>query len=543
MHENLKREDCSPMSRCSGTKRLNVCAILALLKEKLLFPFKQDWFYFLLLWVLIALPNCYSQLGHPTYAVYLAMMYYIIAYVIVVVLNLCQILARVFKSIALILAMLLAMMNIYCYEVYGCLLSNDFVKIIAATNLGEAKEYFETFLSWWQIVMFFLCLASSALIPFLFPKKHKKEIGKSWMAAAGVLLFSIGSIWHNSGIIREEFMDKRRWEVFSFEQIIDLKNHPTHPQIEECDSIHPSRIIIILGESFSLNHSSLYGYKRNTNPLLKKQVEDGNLFVYKQVTSPCSHTTAAFKYLLNTYQIGNEDGFPWYEHTNIIEVMKIAGYYTAWISNQSEKGMFDNLPSGHAQLCDEKFFLENEKKSDRCDGGLIGKESAKTRGKNVVFYHFMGQHEKFEERYPHDYEQFNGKDYEECPEHQRKILAAYDNATLYNDFVVNSIMDRYKEQDAVVFYFSDHGLDLFDTDPNYFGHAKATEESQAQGKKIPFMIYVSPVFQELHPDKIEKIKSSTNKPFCTDKFIYAVMDVAGYRFVNNNDVEKYSIFQ
>lgn len=542
MHENLKREDCSPMSRRSGTKRLNVCAILALLKEKLLFPFKQDWFYFLLLWVLIALPNCYSQLGHPTYAVYLAMMYYIITYIIVVVLNLFQKIARVLKPIVFTLTTLLSILNLYCYHVYGCLLSNDFIQIVAATNPDEAKEYFDTFISWEQVALFFSIIVLSIVIAILLPKIQKVSLGKIWIVAGGMLLISICAIWRNSGIIQEEFVDKERW-TFNFEEVVDLKNHPTHPQIEECDSIHPSRIIIILGESFSPNHSSLYGYKRNTNPLLKKQVEDGNLFVYKQVTSPCSHTTAAFKYLLNTYQIGHEDGFPWYEHTNIIEVMKIAGYYTAWISNQSEKGMFDNLPSGHAQLCDEKFFLENEKKSDGCDGGLIGKESAKTRGKNVVFYHFMGQHEKFEERYPHDYEQFNGKDYEEYPEHQRKILAAYDNATLYNDFVVNSIMDRYKEQDAVVFYFADHGLDLFDTDPNYFGHAKATEESQAQGKKIPFMIYVSPVFQELHPDKIEKMKSATNKAFCTDTFIYAVMDVAGYRFVNNNDVEKYSIFQ
>ena len=446
------------------------------------------------------------------------------------------------KPIVFILTTLLSILNLYCYHVYGCLLSNDFIQIVAATNPDEAKEYFDTFISWEQVALFFSIIVLSIVIAILLPKIQKVSWGKLWIVAGGMLLISICAIWRNSGIIQEEFVDKERW-TFNFEEVVDLKNHPTHPQIEECDSIHPSRIIIILGESFSLNHSSLYGYKRNTNPLLKKQVEDGNLFVYKQVTSPCSHTTAAFKYLLNTYQIGHEDGSPWYEHTNIIEVMKIAGYYTAWISNQSEKGMFDNLPSGHAQLCDEKIFLENEKKSDRCDGGLIGKESAKTRGKNVVFYHFMGQHEKFEERYPHDYEQFNGKDYEEYPEHQRKILAAYDNATLYNDFVVNSIMDRYKEQDAVVFYFADHGLDLFDTDPNYFGHAKATEESQAQGKKIPFMIYVSPVFQELHPDKIEKMKSATNKAFCTDTFIYAVMDVAGYRFVNNNDVEKYSIFQ
>lgn len=542
MREDLKRKNCAPMSGCSGTKKLNVNAILAFLKEKLLYPFQRDLFYFIILWVLIALPNCYSQLGNPTYAAYLALMYYIITYIIVMVLNLYQKVARVLKPIVFILTTLFAILNLYCYHVYGCLLSNDFIQIIAATNPDEAKEYFDTFISWEQVVLFFSIIAVSIFITFMLPKIQKVKLGKSWIVAGVILLFSICAIWHNSGIIQEEFVDKKRWS-FSFEEVVDLKNHPTHPQIEESDSIHPSQIIIILGESFSSNHSSLYGYKRNTNPLLTRQVQDGNLFVYKKVTSPCSHTTAAFKYLLNTYQIGHEDGLPWYEHTNIIEVMKIAGYYTAWISNQSEKGMFDNLPSGHGQLCDETFFLENEMNANRYDGGLIGKEKVNTKEKNVIFYHFMGQHENFEERYPHDYEEFKGAEYNEYPEHQRNLLAAYDNATLYNDFVVNSIMNRYKEQDAVVFYFSDHGLDLFDTDPNYFGHAKATEESQAQGKKIPFMVYVSPIFQELHPDKMEKIKSSTNKPFCTDKFIYAVMDVAGYRFADNDDMEKYSLFQ
>ena len=542
MQENLKREDYAPVSLHSDTKRSNVKTALSFFTDKLLYPFKSDFVYFILLWMLIALPNCYSQRGYITYVIYLAMMYYIITFVIVVALNLYQKVARILKPIVFVLAMLLAVSNLHCYQVYGCLLSNDFIQIIAATNPDEVKEYFETFISWKQNALFGFIVTISIFIAFMLPKIQKVRLGKIWIVAGGMLLLSICAIWHNSGIIQEEFFDKPRWS-FRFDEVVDLRNHPTHPQIEESDSIHPSQIIIILGESFSSNHSSLYGYKRNTNPLLTRQVQDENLFVYKKVTSPCSNTTAAFRYLLNTYQIGHEDGRSWYEHSNLIEVMKVAGYYTAWISNQSEKGMFDNLPSGHALLCDEKFFLEKEVNYDRYDGGLIGRESAKTQGKSVIIYHLMGQHENFEKRYPHDYERFKSEDYGEYPQHQRNHLASYDNATLYNDFVVNSIMNRYKDQDAVVFYFSDHGLDLFDTDPNYFGHAKATEESQAQGKKIPFMVYVSPVFKKLHPDKIEKMKSSTNKPFCTDKFIYAVMDVAGYRFVNNDDVEKYSIFQ
>ena len=526
----------------NGDKRSNkVKGFFGVIKETLLYPFKKDLVYFLILWILIALPNCYSQRNSIGYAVCLAMMYYIMAYVADVVLNLFHWVAKVLKPIVIVLATLVATLNLYCYIVYDCLLSNDFIQIIGATNPNEAKEYFDTFITWRHIVVLILVLAMSIFIAVMIPKMQKLKLGKSWIIASGMLLVSVAVICLKLGIIKEEFADKERWNL-NFEEVVALRNHLTHPQLTESDSIHTSHIVIILGESFSSNHSSLYGYGKNTNPLLAEQARKGNLFVFKNVKSPCTHTTKAFKYLLNTYQIGQESEHPWYESTNLIEAMKNAGYYTAWISNQSEKGMFDNIPSGHARLCDESFFLENETDTKRLDGKLIGKASAKTQNKSMVFYHLLGQHINFQERYPREYDNFKGTDYTTYAEHQRDVLAYYDNATLYNDFVVNAIMDLYKEQDAVVFYFSDHALDIFDTDPDYFGHARQTEASQKQGRIIPFIVYVSPLFQELHSEKVERIKASVNKPFCTDKFIYAVMDVTGYRFANNDDVQKFSLF-
>lgn len=222
--------------------------------------------------------------------------------------------------------------------------------------------------------------------------------------------------------------------------------------------------------------------------------------------------------------------------------MTTAGYHTAWISNQAEKGMYDNLPSGFARICDESYFLRTNNDVYKYDGDLINKKISPEYDKSCIFYHLMGQHASFGARYPKDYERFSANDYEDLPQNQRDVIASYDNATLYNDFVVNSIIELYNNQDAVVFYLPDHGLDLFDTEPDYFGHAKMTKASQAHGKKIPFMVYVSPLFKEHHSKMYERMKASREQPFCTDKFIYAVMDVAGLRFEDNNDVNKYSLF-
>lgn len=516
-------------------------AILCYLKERLLYPFKKDLFFFFLLWFLISLPNCYSQRNNITYAAYLAMMYYIISFLVVAVIDSLGHIAKILKPIFLVVSTLLCFINLYCVTTYGCLLSNDFVQIIGGTNIDEATEFFSTYISWEEVILFLLIIFLSIFVAFLLPKTQRLKLGKTWMAACVLLLFSIVAIWHNSGIIKEEFIDKERWN-FSFDEVVDLSKHPTYPNIAESDSIHPKQIVIILGESFSSNHSSLYGYHVITNPLLEKKEKEGNLLVFRNVISPCTHTTPAFKYLLNTYLINNEDGKVWYEHTNIIETMIAAGYHTAWISNQAEKGMYDNLPSGFARICDESIFLRTNNDVYKYDGDLINKLISPKHNKNCFFYHLMGQHADFGARYPREFERFTANDYDDLPLNQREVIASYDNATLYNDFVVNSIINLYKDQDAVVFYLPDHALDLFDTDPDYFGHAKMTEASQAQGKKIPFMVYVSPVFKELHSKMYERMKESREKPFCTDRLIYAVMDVAGFRFASNNDVDKYSLF-
>ena len=517
-------------------------SVLDFIKEKLLFPFQYDLIYFLLLWSVIALPNCLSQFirGNIAYTLYLLMMYYVIAYIITAILNFHKIIALIARPVVLIFLGVYALLNWYCLTIYGGLLSYNFIQIIAGTNPSEAKEYFETFVTWQQILLFVLGGAIITLVSIYLAKRKKREYRKIWVIAGGLLILSIVATYHNSAIIEEELSDKNHW-IFVFDEVIDLRNHPTYFQIEESDSIHPAHIIIIFGESFSPNHSSLYGYRKHTNPMLEKKANEGNLIVFKNTTSPCTGTTAVFKYLLNTNQAGYEDGKQWYEHTNLIEMMNMIGYHTMWISNQSEIGMYDNIPSGYSRLCKELFFLGNDNKAFKYDGGLIDKAPS-NEDKCVTFYHLMGQHEGFHYRYPQEYGHFKAKDYVNYPEHQKDILAAYDNATLYNDFVVSSIMDLYKEKDAIVFYFSDHGLDVFDTDPQYFGHAKMTEASQAHCKKIPFMIYVSPVFQEHHFEKVEMMRKAVNNPFCTDKFIYAVMDVVGFRFAENDDVRDFSLF-
>ena len=397
------------------------------------------------------------------------------------------------------------------------------------------REYIEAYFSWGTAALF---LSAIVLLGFLMCRQAMK-MNTAWINRKYISVCFVLLIMSSLSSCRHPDVIPYLLKITSFADIEKYEYTPTHPQIESSGNTAPAFIVIILGESFAPSHSSLYGYEKLTNPLLENKYEAGNLFIFNRVLSPGTRTADVFRSLLNTYLTDTAMTRQWFNCTSLIEVMNTAGYHTFWLSNQEENGLITNIPGGHSKICDDAVFYRA-----RYDGMLLDYEVPKTNERNAVFYHLWGQHYLFQERYPKEFDVFNPEDYKNsAKENQRQTLAYYDNATLYNDFIVNSIIDRYKDSDAVVFYVPDHGLDMFDTDSGYCGHAMETPESQAIARKIPFMIYLSPLYQELRPEITDRIKNATDRAFCTDRLIYAVMDAASLRFLDNDEVEKYSLFR
>lgn len=511
--------------------------------ERLLYPFKYDLLYTVLMWGLLSTLSYYHYRLYFRYIIYLALFYFGLTYLLVCLLNIHRYIGKILKPIFFVCALLFFLLNLYCLSKYGCLISYNIIEIIRGTNLNEIQEYMEAVVSL-KDVMLFLVLSVIGLAAYVLILKIKFRSPR-WLQCSLLIVLGISALamWHNPSVIKDELINSR-W-LFNRDEVVDLRNHLTHPHITIADqTLQSNRIVIIIGESFSPSHSSLYGYGKSTNPLLEKRQHHGDLFIFNQVTSPATHTTEVFKYLLNTYLIGAENQHPWYDSISLIEVLTTANYHTCWISNQPEIGLFENLPSGHAKICDESHFTSDSGKEQPYDEVLIDCEIPQSNERIAVFYHLMGQHPAFNKRYPKAFDSFKASDYHEIEGggSQLETLAHYDNATLYNDYVVNKLIDKYKDTDAIIFYFADHGLDLYETDPTYAAHAKQTPESQAICKKIPFMVYLSPQYQQLRPDKVQQIRQAADRAFCTDKLIYAVMDVVGLTFSDNDDVARNSLF-
>lgn len=144
----------------------------------------------------------------------------------------------------------------------------------------------------------------------------------------------------------------------------------------------------------------------------------------------------------------------------------------------------------------------------------------------------MGQHVDYVARFPKQRRKFTPADYDrpDLDQAQLTCLADYDNATAYNDSVVDAIVRRYEQQDAVVIYMPDHGEECFNPPYKFHGRlhsAKITLRLAREEFEIPFWIWCSPKNRELHPDIYESVKAARKRSFMTDNLPHLLLSLAG----------------
>ena len=510
--------------------------------KKLLYPIEKDLVFLFLVWGLLAFPEFVVQIakGNYYYSVLYLFLYFGLSYLIVFIADFSRLSSKILKPAFFLVLSVLTVVNIYCLYTYRTRLTYNFLEIIAATNPEETKEYLTMYIGPVQYVMIFLGFAICWVL-FWMSCKLKNRFKLNPYFAGVLFVCSVVSYFINP-TLKEEFVT---WN-FKFEDVADLSKYPTHPKLQQVADTLPEFVVVIIGESHAKSHNSLYGYTKDTNPYLRTLKDSNELIVFNNVVSPATNTSNSFKYILNTFQKKSDNEVPWYKTTNLIEVLKASGYHTSWFSNQAERGLYNNLSSGPARLCDTSVFIRefsNDKKYDaqlaeiELDPGMI-------KERNAVFYHLMGQHILFNERYPSDFEYFKESDYPLTKDLiKRTHLAQYDNATRYNDYTINKIIEKYRDRDAIIFYFPDHGLDVYESSSDYCGHALETASSQKVGVQIPFYVYLTKEYKRLRPEIASRIEASVSNPYSTDKFIFTVMDGAGLKFKDNNDVSNLSLFR
>lgn len=295
-------------------------------------------------------------------------------------------------------------------------------------------------------------------------------------------------------------------------------------------------IILILGESFNKHHSSLYGYALPTNSALEE--ESNNLYVMTDVVSPHNATS---KCLRKLFSFSSQDNDLYWANTPLFPALyKAAGYHVTFLSNQEclggGNGIFNSINNCLVNESIIPYLYDYINSSVyNYDMDLVAEYEKITVLKghpNFVIFHLIGQHVDYNDKYPKSEIAFTLSDYEglvNLNKEQKETIMHYDNATHYNDKVVASIIDKFRNEDAIIIYLSDHSDEVYDY-RNHFGrsHEPMIERGRAMHQyEVPFIIWVSDKYKEIHPDMIDKIERSVNRPFMTDDLPHLMLEIAG----------------
>ena len=294
----------------------------------------------------------------------------------------------------------------------------------------------------------------------------------------------------------------------------------------------PEVYVMVVGETARAHNFSLYGYPRNTNPLLSKTP---GIKAFPNVTTQSNTTHKSVPMLLSAASA--EDFERLFHEKGILAAFKEAGFHTVFISNQLPNHSFIDFLGEQA---DEHYFLKKEDASqgNHYDEDLLQKldeilplADASSSAhyhyryrKLFVVLHSYGSHFNYQERYPRSFAYFKPDSRSEAkPENRRDLLNAYDNTIRYTDYILHGIVERlqkwegvqtktdgvYDQPTSAMLYTSDHGENIFDDERCLFLHA-APKASDYE-LHVPFIIWTSAGFSKQYPDILKALGENRSK--------------------------------
>lgn len=238
--------------------------------------------------------------------------------------------------------------------------------------------------------------------------------------------------------------------------------------------------VLILGESARRDFFGAYGAPWNNTPWLSS--EPGLLFENYISASAGTVPSLSRQLYLNS---DTENFNPAY---NIVTLAKSAGFQTAWISSQGERGGADSPISIVAKMSDKYNFVADDlnplnKVLKKTDEDLLEpfKESLALPGKKLIVLHLIGSHPQACRRTNDRYTEF----------FKSQELSCYIESLKNTDRLAKEVTDALKVRESKygekwgLLFTADHGLD-FASDQS--GWCLKHNDKRQGSYEVPFFI-------------------------------------------------------
>ncbi len=265
--------------------------------------------------------------------------------------------------------------------------------------------------------------------------------------------------------------------------------------------------VLVIGESARSSNFSLYGYEKNTNPLLS-QIEGLKHF---KAESCATYTTAGLKCILEHKNTGKlYEILPNYLSRSGVEVIwKTTNWGEPTVNVKNFQNKESLRKSCEGQNCNYDEILLN---------GLKEQIEASDKNKILIVLHTSTSHgPTYYKKYPQQFEKFTPvcKSVELANCTQQELINAYDNTILYTDYLLATLIKELKELDdynSSMIYISDHGESLGES--NLYMHGIPASLAPKEQLEIPFIVWQS--------DTLIKIKE--NQEHSQHNVFHSILD-------------------
>ncbi len=251
-------------------------------------------------------------------------------------------------------------------------------------------------------------------------------------------------------------------------------------------------VVLVIGESARKANFQLYGYQRDTNPLLSRQE---GLKVY-QATSCATYTTAGTKAIL--------------EPKNSDELYELLPNYAFRMGVDVSWRTYNwGEPPIHIDeyLTDQDLAARYPDVDGRYDAilfaGLRERIESSKKDKVLIILHTSTSHgPKYADKYPEEFEVYKpvARNIEEGEKNVGMLVNAYDNTIRYTDFLLDSLVNTLRamtDWHSAMLFVSDHGESL--GEKGMFMHGLPMSLAPEVQYEIPFLVWTSDHFRAYKP--------------------------------------------
>lgn len=301
--------------------------------------------------------------------------------------------------------------------------------------------------------------------------------------------------------------------------------------------------LLVIGESARRGSFGLYGYGRETTPMLDRTP---GLLVFEDVTATAPITLAAVPQMLTptrTGEIREATTLP-----SVLSAYRAAGFRVYWLSAQRKHGTYDTLTSAFSEDAHEAVFLGGKLDvagrgtyAGATDMELLPKvRSVLKRGeeKVLILLHTIGSHGPYGSRYSKELNHFEVDPNEANrslakvviqsstdPADIQRVTDAYDNSIFATDCLLANLVHLVRQEACASWlcYVSDHGENGGDAVMGRFMHGVLTPDVV----EVPMLIWLSDGYRSAFPGKSASLEAHLETPFSASCLFHSLTDMGG----------------